>query len=1079
MKPKRWLRKFTVLFALLAGLMCLSAAALDSTVRFERVTSAEQLVTGAKYLIVGCSDYETDAYTYYALGDEVFESPQSSGKRSPVPLRENEDGTLSALAKYDVNVYPLVIKPIQKYVGGEQYNFQTLDGYYLNAYYSTASKTYEFSHAYSKSLPIVSGSLGVSNWQPIFREDGTVLFKTGRTFSSSNYQQVVYSYIRLFHYTSGSMVNLAFSGGSLTDENMDLPCDEDGNPTVTVEELTEESIPVKTYLYKEVCAHDDSDLTYTAAKASTCTEHGNTAYSYCSNCCSYLTADKTAIKLSDTVLPLAPHGNTVFVPSAEPTCTQPGNIAYTRCEDCGGYFAGNSTDTPISENDTVLLTVGHSYVDGVCIVCGKTAKQAYFSRNGCSGDGSEYLFAAEYNGTFYAMGEKNEKGLTAVAMKAAAEGILSANSESVSFAQEITSGSSVYIKIGENYLTNAALTLTLAANTDAATLWKSKWGYDDSGVYGNYLSDSSDSSAQICLVIGDGDPYFSVCQTTDETHIAANRYGELCSHAGGLTYTPGTEPTCVKDGNREYRYCNICGCYFSDEACLQVMERSDIPLLADGASDSDDDGICDLCGKPMPVYTKVESADEIVMGNRYILVAKIDSSYYVLKMPEQDKSGYYYDLGIEMTAERLTAEEDGTFLYNSAQKKNAVVLNLDFACECSDLDQGTVRYALRTTVKNRVLNLESYGNFCLSEYAKYGWRIALNEDGTAKMSDVYEESLEDWNSGDGKLCVYRRRESDNSVSVFFSASEKAEHTTENTLTLVKYPVYLYRLTETGEVNDVRYTLYNSKSTVTNDVTVPSEAASAMSNVTGAAQALKREAVAEFLTNAAVEGDAVQMRVDVAITASEYAAPDKETGAGASLTYTINPQVCVSAGNDTPETVYAISDADFDGSPMTVTLYAGGIEPQQIVHMKQDGTKEYFYPEWSEEVMNGAQAFEQRWDGNGNMYVAFQITEFSEIKLLETPEMPEKPQDAAFSVSDYDEKMGTVTVTCAKDGEYALIFADYEKGILQAVKTEILTLKAGANTVSLPKELFLSSGDRIFLWSNLLLLQPLCEAYVIK
>ena len=43
----------------------------------------------------------------------------------------------------------------------------------------------------------------------------------------------------------------------------------------------------------------------------------------------------------------------------------------------------------------------------------------------------------------------------------------------------------------------------------------------------------------------------------------------------------------------------------------------DIPLLSVGAKDEDDNDICDLCGKPMPVYTKVTKSDEIVMGNKY------------------------------------------------------------------------------------------------------------------------------------------------------------------------------------------------------------------------------------------------------------------------------------------------------------------------------------------------------------------------------------------------------------------------------------------------------------------------------
>lgn len=163
--------------------------------------------------------------------------------------------------------------------------------------------------------------------------------------------------------------------------------------------------------------------------------------------------------------------------------------------------------------------------------------------------------------------------------------------------------------------------------------------------------------------------------------------------------------------------------------------------------------------------------------------------------------------------------------------------------------------------------------------------------------------------------------------------------------------------------------------------------------------------------------------------------------------------------------------------MKVMLYTAGTNPQQIVHIKQDGTKEYFYPEWSEEVtINGEKSFVQSRDKNGNMYVTLAVTEFSDIKLLDTPETPETYE---FSISDYDEKMCTVVVCCAEAGEYALIFADYEGSALNDMKTEVLNFKAGENTVFLPKELTLSFGDKIFLWKDIKNIQPLCEAYTIK
>lgn len=1081
MKVKKFLCIFTMITMLIALLPNLSAVAtVDSTKKFKLVTSADELVVGAKYLIVG---YDVDEAVYYALGDET--GNESSGMRSPAELKDNGDGTLSALDRYDVSVYPLVMELSKQYVTSEnKYSLKTDTGGYLNAFYYY-KKTYAFSDTKSKSLPI-AGANGVSNWEPILREDGTVLFKTTKTINSVEQS----SYIRFFHYQSGSMTNPAFSGGLINDSNIDIPLDENGNPTMTTDQLTEANIPVKTYLYKEVCAHDEANLTHTEAQPSTCSTHGNIEYYYCSNCCGYLDKNKTEIKLADTVLPLADHTNTTFVPATDPTCSAHGNIDYTYCADCGGYFQGNSTQTKISERDTVIAAVNHSYVDGVCRFCGSEPENRYFSRGAyTTGNGYRYIFAAEYGGTFYAMGGKTEKGMKATAVTEAAVGKLAASTESAVFTEEVSYGESikatgsntyytpVYIKVGQNYLKNNSLTLTLDPFKDTATYWYSKNEYDASGNYVNYLSDDPNSNARICLVTDDGDPYFSMCETTDETHISAYKYGELCSHPGGLRHMPRVEPTCTKDGSIEYWHCDDCG-YFSDALGLNTISDTDIPILADGAKDSDNDGICDLCGKTMPVYTKVTSADEIVMGNQYILVSEVAGSHYVLTMPEPDKDGYYYDLGIEMAAKSITPEADGSIKFNKARNKDAIVMKLDFACECSDLDQGTVRYALRTTAGNKVLNLESYGGFCLTYYAKYGWRIALNDDGSAKMSDVYEENLEDWNAGSGKLCVYKHWDNDYNASVFFSSSDIEAHTTENTYSITKWPVYLYRLTETGTINGGlhTYTLNDAKSPVSQSVSVPSASAAAISNISGVSQALTKDAINGFVTKAAAEEN-VRMNVVVGITASASTEADKETGAGASITYTISPKVNIATDSNPDGTSYDIPDTAFDGSPMKVMLYTGGIDPQQIVHIKQDGTKEYFYPEWSEEVMkNGEKSFVQSRDKNGNMYVTLTVTEFSDIKLLDTPETPETYE---FSISDYNEKMGTVMVSCAEAGEYALIFADYEKDRLNDMKMEVLDFEAGLNPVSLPKELTLSSGDKIFLWENMEAIKPLCEAYTIK
>lgn len=1059
MTPKKLQSIFAAFAVALTMLPCTSASAEDTPVRYERVMSADEITSLSRYIIVGCPGGCTpDEAEYVTMVDYGTSSDDYTvGYRGAIALKCDENGILSL--EEGSSAAPLSFSFAADTKGG--YTLMTDDTYCLNGVYATGAKSYTLSYASSKGLPVLIRNYiaHVSSWTPVFRSDGYVCFKTSK--------DSVTGCIRL-HHQANNGGTAVFSCGPINDSYIDLP--DDGS--LTYDNLDPDNIPVKTYLYREVCTHENA--AYTAEKTGTCSEHGNTAYYYCSDCGSYLAEDKkTRITLDDTVLPFADHTNTVFTEAAKATCTEHGNIAYTYCADCGNYFEGNSTVNKISPSDIYTVTANHSYSDGVCSVCGNHALTGRFNRYGTTGDGSRYVFAAEYNGKMYTMGSMSEKGMKAAETEQIDTDILAASSETAAVAEEIPCNgqSGEYIKIGENYLKNASGTLTLAPGTESATLWAGTWGYNASGDYSYYLYDAS-GSAQICLVTDEEEPYFSLCETADAAHIASRMYGEMCRHPDGLVHTDGIEPTCINDGLAENWYCGTCGSYFSDAEGLNIIADGNTTLLAHGPVDADNDGLCDSCGKSMPVYTKVTSDADIVMGGKYILVSDFgDDCYYVLKKPDTKLSSSITELGIEMAAARIYAEEDGSFDFNEVSSKKALSVELDFACEFSDVEEETIRYALQTPVNNKILNLESYGGFCLAEYAKYGWRIALNEDATVKLADVYDNI---WENGDGLLRVYRLTEPDSISRVFFSASDKSEHITKEGSVITSHPVCLYRLTDSGTVNDTEYTLIDAKSGINkNNIALPSENAVNMSNVTGISAALKKTAIESYVTDAG-SSEKIHMNISVNITASDFIAADEKTGTGGKITYSLTPMLNVTTESDPDGTEYEISNDALDGSPITVTLYAGGVETQQIIHIRHDGTKEYFYPEWSEEVMqNGEKAFTQRWDSNGNMYVTFEITEFSEIVLLDTPERD------SFSISGYDEKSQTVTVSCTKDGEYILIFADYEKEALNCIQFDFPACKAGTNELPLPKGLSLSAGDKIFLWDNLKTIQPLCGAYTIK
>nr|WP_243253452.1 hypothetical protein [Clostridium sp. BSD2780061688b_171218_E8] len=62
--------------------------------------------------------------------------------------------------------------------------------------------------------------------------------------------------------------------------------------------------------------------------------------------------------------------NPVAVEGKAPTCTEAGNIAYWYCTDCGKYFSDAACTKEIALSDTELAVIPHDYQDGKCTMCG-------------------------------------------------------------------------------------------------------------------------------------------------------------------------------------------------------------------------------------------------------------------------------------------------------------------------------------------------------------------------------------------------------------------------------------------------------------------------------------------------------------------------------------------------------------------------------------------------------------------------------------------------------------------------------------------------------------------------------------
>ena len=113
------------------------------------------------------------------------------------------------------------------------------------------------------------------------------------------------------------------------------------------------------YDMTDVCPHS---LTATAGKAATCTEAGNSAYWSCSRCGKFFSdaAGKTEIAKDSWVIAALGHDEATRAAVAA-TCYASGHEADTYCKRCGMV---------INAGANIPATGKHTYVNGVCTVCG-------------------------------------------------------------------------------------------------------------------------------------------------------------------------------------------------------------------------------------------------------------------------------------------------------------------------------------------------------------------------------------------------------------------------------------------------------------------------------------------------------------------------------------------------------------------------------------------------------------------------------------------------------------------------------------------------------------------------------------
>lgn len=552
-----------------------------------------------------------------------------------------------------------------------------------------------------------------------------------------------------------------------------------------------------------------------------------------------------------------------------------------------------------------------------------------------------------------------------------------------------------------------------------------------------------------------------------------------CKH-NDKTLFKGTPATCQKDGIEDYYHCNICDCDIDKDG--NEIWNTDNLKIASNHSDKDKDDKCDFCGKNMPIFKKAANESDIVYGGTYILVTQIDGEYYSLAIPPEGKYGPSYDNYMNLC--KISPKPDGNFDFSELEANNAIMLKTEFAAEGGNLDAGTPRYGLSSVFDGKRYGL-SDGSACFEMYAnepaKYGYRITFDTTtDAAVLGSVYQEW---WSTPEtaenGRLRAFDMTYNGENIkfmSFFGQNRYKGENGLYKGAEMTEYPIYLYRMTDVGTTSGgITFISNDSNGTVskTNEVmeilSLTDDAN--LSNANGISNAVNQTAVEAAIEAVGAVPESVTARIYADITAKAATAETDEKGGKTptSVTYSVTPKIDImdSAGNvlSTSE----ISDSDLNGAPITVTLHTGGIDyPEQIIHCKNDGSKEYFYISWSEQAQNGAKTFEYECG-----FVTFTITDFSEIKILATAE----PEDNTKNSLSYDGSKLTATVD--EDGSYTVIFAGYNGRQLSYLATSSNIFKTGKNVFEIPKNVDISKADRIYLWKDLLTLYPVCDAFDIN
>ena len=457
-------------------------------------------------------------------------------------------------------------------------------------------------------------------------------------------------------------------------------------------------------------------------------------------------------------------------------------------------------------------------------------------------------------------------------------------------------------------------------------------------------------SMKLCLVGG-------VCKAVP----AAETVGEtdvfvLCMVVCPHTYMKKIEPiapTCLTTGMDEYYKCPDCGGMYTDASgTREIYDKSELTVEALGSYDEDEDGYCDGCGKPMNYFVKVTDERSVTRDSKYLVIGECDGKLYALKaMPKDFYEG-------QIPAVSITADENGRIKYQTAVKRGAMITTLKGICDGDNWEDGFHRYGFHFTKDGKELLLSYDFVVEKAKYAKYGYHITF-PDGGMRIVDGFYETWDEDKVAYLRLCTI----GGNHRFVMTKQSGGSDY----------HAVSLYRMIGHSVFDGVTFDITDERSE-TDFSKVPGldaggAAAFGASTVGGMFDALSREGQEAIVSALRGEDDEISLKIASKITVTDYSAE--------AVSFSIDP-FAYRDGDPTNRT--PIDDGYFDGTPMTVTLCLGNVPftPETVVHVRHDGTKDVYYPEYIDK--DTPYKFDIEYDSEGNLFITFEVTDFSDITV---------------------------------------------------------------------------------------------------